>query len=77
MQFKSSLKYAEILILFFCLFVCLLACFWFCETGYLCVTVLAALEVALIDQADLKDTEIHLPLPLSAGIKGVHQNHQA
>ena len=33
------------------------------EMGFLCVTVLAVLELALVDQADLELTEIHLPLP--------------
>ena len=44
--------------LFFVLFVL------FSEIGFLCVTVLAVLELALVDQAGLKLTEIHLPLPL-------------
>ena len=42
------------------LFVCL---FCFVETGFLCVAVLAVLELALVDQADLEFTEICLPLP--------------
>ena len=41
-------------------------CFVF-ETGFLCVT-LAALELT-VDQAGLKFTEIHLPLP--PGFKGM------
>ena len=33
------------------------------ETGFLRVTVLVVLELALVDQADLELTEICLPLP--------------
>ena len=35
---------------------------WFFETGFLCVTVLAVLELAFVDQAGLELTKIHLPL---------------
>ena len=34
-------------------------------------------ETHSVDQADLELTEIHLPLPPSAGIKGVHRYHPA
>ena len=37
-------------------------CFVF-ETGFLCVTVLFVLELALVDQAGLEITETCLPLP--------------
>ena len=40
----------------------LLLLFLFFETRFLCVA-LAVLELALVDQASLKLTEIHLPLP--------------
>ena len=33
------------------------------EIGLLCVTALAVLELALVDQAGLEHTEILLPLP--------------
>ena len=33
------------------------------------------LELALVAQAGLELTEIRLPLPPSAGIKGVHHHH--
>ena len=36
---------------------------FFFETGFLCVTVLTVLELALVDQASLKLTEIHMPPP--------------
>ena len=39
-----------------------LFCFLFFETGFLCVTVLAVLELVLIDQAGLELTEISLLL---------------
>ena len=45
--------------------------FDFFETGFLCVTVLAVLELILIDQVDLKLTEVHLPLTPSARITGL------
>ena len=35
----------------------------FFNTGFLCERVLAVLEVALVDQAGLELTDIHLPLP--------------
>ena len=44
--------------------------FGFFDIGFLYVTVLAVLELALVDQAGLKLTEIHLCF-LSVGIKGV------
>ena len=37
--------------------------FLFFKPGILCVTALAVLEPALVDQAGLELTEIHLPLP--------------
>ena len=43
--------------------------FWFFKTGFLCVTVLAVLELALVDQSGLELTEIHLPLPPVLGLK--------
>ena len=43
--------------LFVCLFICLL------ETGFLYVALEAVLEIALVDQAGLKLTEICLSLP--------------
>ena len=46
--------------IFYILFIYL---FWFFKTGFLCVIVLGALELALIDQAGLKLREICLPLP--------------
>lgn len=36
---------------------------FFFGTGFLCVTVLFVLELALLDQADIKLREIHLSLP--------------
>ena len=33
------------------------------ETGLLCVTALAVLNLALVEKSDLRLTEIHLPLP--------------
>ena len=39
---------------------CCCCCF---ETGFLCVTALTVLELALVDQAVLELTEICLPLP--------------
>jgi hypothetical protein len=43
--------------------------FCFFETGFLCI-ILAVLELTLQTRLAL-DSEIHLPLPLPAGIKGV------
>ena len=40
----------------------LLLFFSFFKTGFLCVTALTVLELALVDQAVLRLTEIHLPL---------------
>ena len=37
--------------------------FCFFRTGFLCVTALAVLELALIDQTGLKLTEVRLPQP--------------
>ena len=45
----------------------------FFETGFLC-SFGACLGTRSVDQAGLELTEIHVPLPLSAGIKGV-QHH--
>ena len=47
------------------------------ETGFLCVTALAVLELALEDQAGLKLTEIHLFCLPSAGIEGMHHHRLA
>ena len=33
------------------------------ETGFLCVTALDVLELALVEESGLRHTEIHLPLP--------------
>ena len=43
--------------------------FSYSETGFLCVTVLAVLELALVDQAGLELMNIYLPLPRSTEIK--------
>ena len=53
-------------------FVCL-----FFKTGFPCITVLDVLELALIDQAGLELTGIHLLLPPSAGIKGIRHHRPA
>ena len=45
------------------------------ETGFLCVTVLAVLELALIDQAGLEFTEIRCLCLPSAGIKDTGHHH--
>ena len=43
--------------------------FWFCfclfvfKTGFLCVALESVLELALVDQAGLKLTKIHMPMP--------------
>ena len=37
--------------------------FWFFKTGFPCVTLEPVLELALVDQAALELTEIHLCLP--------------
>lgn len=47
--------------------------FVFLRQGF-SVALEAVLELALIDQAGLKITEICLPLPPSAGTKGVHHH---
>ena len=63
----------------FCLalfFVCLFVCLFF-ETGFFCVITLAVLELVLVDQAGLALTKVHLPLPPSAGIKGVLYHYPA
>ena len=57
----ESQKQARNEIALFFLFVCLL--FWFFEIEFLCITALAVLELALVDQAGLKLIEICLPLP--------------
>ena len=44
------------------LFVCFFGVVLFFETGFLCITVLAVLELAPVDQAGLELTEICLPL---------------
>jgi hypothetical protein len=44
-------------------------------TGFLCVA-LAVLELTLLTRL-ASNSEIHLPLPLSAGIKGVHHHRLA
>ena len=47
-----------------CLFLLFVACFvLFFKTGFLCITALAVLELAFVDQAHLELTEIHRPLP--------------
>ena len=38
--------------------------FFFSQTGFLCVALEPVLELALVEQAGLKLTEIRLPLPL-------------
>ena len=53
----------------------LLLFFWFFETGLLCVALVPVLELALVGQAGLELTEICLPLPPSAGIKGLCHHH--
>ena len=60
-------KYLNISMMFVCkysflLFFCFVLFVLFFKTGFPCVTVLAVLELALVDQAGLKHTEIHLPL---------------
>ena len=50
--------------------------FGFSRLG-LSVALEPVLELALVDQADLELTEIRLPLPPSAGIKGVRHHYLA
>ena len=48
---------------FFAYFFVVVLLLLFFDTGFLCVTALAVLELVLVDQAGLELTETHLPLP--------------
>lgn len=62
--FLTYLAFKVFLLIFF---VC------FSRQQFLCVTVLVIPELALVEQADHKLTEISLPLHLCVGIKGIWQ----